>query len=273
MAAAPGANRVRGRWIRRQTIMDISGLPALVTGGGSGMGAATARALARAGAKVAVLDLNHEAALTVAQEIDGVAIECDVSHDHSVAEALEEARHAHGPVRIAVSCAGIASAARVVGREGPHDPEVFERTIRVNLLGTFSVLRLAAAQMAELPNLPTGERGLIVNTASVAAYEGQIGQCAYAASKGGVVSLTLPAARELARFGIRVMTIAPGLIGTPMMTNMPQEVQDSLVATTLFPHRLGHPQEYADLVLAIAGNPMLNGETIRLDGAVRLAPK
>lgn len=253
--------------------MDVKGLAAIVTGGGSGMGAAVARALASAGAKVALIDRNAEAAGAVAAEIGGLALAGDVSDEASVGQALAAAKDAHGVARIAVNCAGIADAGRVVGREGPHPLDLFRRVINVNLIGSFNVGRLAAAAMAEAEPLPTGERGLIVNTASVAAYEGQVGQAAYSASKGGIVAMTLPMARELARFGIRVMTVAPGLIGTPMLLNMPDEVQQSLIATTLFPKRLGLPEEYARLVLHIAENELLNGETIRLDGAVRLAPK
>lgn len=254
--------------------MDIKGLAAIVTGGGSGMGAEVARHLATAGAKVAVLDLNKANADTVAKEIGGIAIECDVANEASAKAALEAAKKAHGPARILMNCAGIAPAARIVGKEGPHDLGFFSKIINVNLVGSFNMLRLAAAEMSALEPLnDTGERGVVINTASVAAYEGQIGQAAYAASKGGIVGMTLPAARELARFGIRVVTIAPGLIGTPMLLSMPQEVQDSLVATTLFPKRLGRPDEFAKLALHIVENAMINGETIRLDGAVRLAPK
>lgn len=254
--------------------MDIKGLAAIVTGGGSGMGAETARHLAQAGAKVAVLDINKANAEAVAKEIGGIAIECDVSSDASATAAFAAARAAHGEVRILMNCAGIAPAARVVGREGPHDLDFFAKVLTVNLVGTFNMLRLAAAEMSTLEPLnDTGERGVIINTASVAAYEGQIGQAAYSASKGGVVGMTLPAARELARFGVRVVTIAPGLIGTPMLLSMPQEVQDSLISTTLFPKRLGLPAEYAKLALHVIDNAMINGETIRLDGAVRLAPK
>lgn len=253
--------------------MKLDGLAAVVTGGGSGMGAATARALADAGARVAVVDLTLAAAAETARAIGGLAIECDVSRERSAMQAFSQARDANGPLRLLVNCAGIATAGRVVGRDGPLALDDFERTIGVNLVGTFNMLRLAAAEMAGLDPLDTDERGLIVNTASVAAYEGQIGQAAYSASKGGVVGLTLPAARELARHAIRVMTIAPGLIGTPMLLNMPEEVKESLVATTLFPHRLGQPEEYAKLVLAIADNVLLNGEVVRLDGAIRLAPK
>jgi len=253
--------------------MNVDGLAALVTGGGSGMGEASARALAAAGARVAIADLDGEAAARVARDIDGIGIETDVGQETSAVAAFQRAREAHGPVRLLVNCAGIATAGRIVGREGPLALADFERTIRVNLIGTFNMMRLAAAEMAALDPLDTDERGLIINTASVAAYEGQIGQAAYSASKGGVVGLTVPAARELARHGIRVMTIAPGLIATPMLLTMPDEVKESLVATTQFPHRLGQPEEYAKLVLAIADNVLLNGEVVRLDGAIRLAPK
>ncbi len=254
--------------------MDIKGLAAVVTGGGSGMGAEVAAHMAKAGAKVAVLDLNLANAEKVAAEIGGIAIECDVSNEASAKAALEKAKAAHGPTRILMNCAGIAPAARVVGKDGPHDLSFFSKVLNVNLVGSFNMLRLAANEMASLDVLnDTGERGVVINTASVAAYEGQIGQAAYSASKGGVVGMTLPIARELARFGIRVVTIAPGLIGTPMLMNMPQEVQDSLVATTIFPKRLGKPEEFAKLALHIIDNAMINGETIRLDGAVRLAPK
>ncbi|HET8726291.1 MAG TPA: SDR family NAD(P)-dependent oxidoreductase [Alphaproteobacteria bacterium] len=253
--------------------MDVKGLAAIVTGGGSGMGEATARALAAAGAKVALFDLRREAAEEVAKDIGGIAFEVDVADAASAERAMEAAEVAHGVARIAVNCAGIANAGRVVGRDGPHPLDLFRRVIDVNLIGSFNIARLAAAAMSKAEPLPTGERGLIVSTASVAAYEGQIGQAAYSASKGGIVAMTLPMARELARFGIRVMTVAPGLIGTPMLLNMPDEVKDSLIATTLFPNRLGHPEEYARLVLHIAENQLLNGEVIRLDGAVRLAPK
>ena len=254
--------------------MEIKGMAAVVTGGGSGMGAETARHLAKAGAKVAVLDINKANADAVAKEIGGVAFECDVTNEASAKAALEGAKAANGPVRILMNCAGIAPGARVVGKDGPHDIGFFTKVITVNLIGTFNMLRLAANEMSTLDVLnETGERGVIINTASVAAFEGQIGQAAYSASKGGVVGMTLPAARELACFGVRVVTIAPGLIGTPMLTAMPQEVQDSLIATTLFPKRLGKPEEFSKLALHVVENAMINGETIRLDGAVRLAPK
>lgn len=253
--------------------MNITGLSALVTGGGSGMGAATARHLAGLGAKVTVLDVNKDAVAAVAAEIGGLGLACDVSSAASAEEAVAKAAEAHGPARILVNCAGVAPAKRIVGRDGPMALDDFRRVIDINLIGTFNLLRLAAADMAKLDPLESGERGVIVNTASVAAYEGQIGQAAYAASKGGVVALTICAARDLARHGVRVMTIAPGLIGTPMLLNMPQEVQDSLAATVPFPKRFGKPEEYARLVQHIVENEMLNGDVIRLDGAIRMAPQ
>jgi NAD(P)-dependent dehydrogenase (short-subunit alcohol dehydrogenase family) len=254
--------------------MDIKGHAAVVTGAASGMGAATARYLAAAGARVACLDMNAEGVSALAAEIDGVALACDVSDAASAEAALARAREAHGPARFAVSCAGIAPAARMVGRDGPVPLEDFARVIEVNLIGSFNIMRLCCADMCTLdPVNDTGERGVVVNTASVAAYEGQLGQCAYSASKGGVVSMTLPAAREMARFGVRVVTIAPGLMETPMLTGMPREVQDSLAAQVPFPARLGRPQEYAELVGHIISNAMLNGETIRLDGAIRMQPR
>jgi NAD(P)-dependent dehydrogenase (short-subunit alcohol dehydrogenase family) len=254
--------------------MDLHGQPALVTGGGSGLGAATAEALARAGARVAVIDLNEAAATEVAARIGGIALACDVANDSAAADAVAAARAAHGPARVLVNCAGIGTPGRVVGREGPLELTAFARVVRVNLIGTFNMLRLVAAEMSvNEPMDPDSERGVIVNTASVAAYDGQIGQAAYAASKGGVVSLTLPVARELARFGIRVMTIAPGLFLTPMLAALPAEAQASLGASVPYPPRLGVPEEYAALVLHICANRMLNGETIRLDGALRMAPR
>jgi NAD(P)-dependent dehydrogenase (short-subunit alcohol dehydrogenase family) len=253
--------------------MNVSGCAALVTGGGSGMGAETARLLAGAGAKVAVLDVNIDGARSVAGEIGGLAVACDVSDAAKGEAAVAEARAAHGPARILVNCAGIATGGRLVGRDGPHDFGLFTRTIGINLVGSFNMMRLAAADMAKLEPLADGERGLVVNTASVAAFDGQIGQCAYSASKGGIVAMTLPAARELARFGIRVMTIAPGIMQTPMMAGLPADVQASLAEQIPFPSRLGRADEYARLVLHIAENVLLNGETIRLDGAIRMAPK
>ena len=251
--------------------MKLDGSSAIVTGGGSGLGAATAEALAAAGAKVVVLDINEAAAQAVAARIGGVAVAGDVAEEAPVARAVDAAS-ALAPLRMAVACAGIAPAARVAGKAGPHDLALFERVIRVNLIGTFNLLRLAAARMTTNAPLEDGERGLVVNTASIAAYEGQIGQAAYAASKGGVVGLTLPAARELARFGVRVVTIAPGLIHTPLMDTLTPEARESLGRQPLFPQRLGRPEEFAAMVLAIAANKLLNGETIRLDGALRLPP-
>ncbi|CAA9268752.1 MAG: 3-hydroxyacyl-CoA dehydrogenase, partial [uncultured Acetobacteraceae bacterium] len=225
-----------------------------------------------AGARVLAMDLREDAAAEVAARIGGGSAAGDVADPEAVEAALDAAA-ALGPLRLVVNCAGIAPPARVVGRNGPHDLALFERVVRVNLIGTFNVMRLAAARMAALdPVGADGERGLVVNTASIAAYEGQIGQCAYAASKAGVVGLTLPAARELARSGIRVVTIAPGLIQTPMMDGLPPAAQEALRAMSLFPKRLGHAEEIARLVLAIAANPLLNGETIRADGALRLPP-
>jgi NAD(P)-dependent dehydrogenase (short-subunit alcohol dehydrogenase family) len=254
--------------------MNIDGHAALVTGAASGMGAATARLLAAQGARVACLDLDEAGAARVAAAIGGIAIACDVSDAASTQAAVARAREAHGAARVCVSCAGIAPAGRMVGREGALPLEDFKRVIDVNLVGTFNVMRLAAADMSVLePVNDSGERGVIVNTASVAAYEGQVGQCAYSASKGGVVALTLPAARELARFGVRVVTIAPGLMETPMLLAFTQEVRDSLAAQVPFPARLGKPEEYAELVGHIVANAMLNGEVIRLDGAIRMQPR
>jgi NAD(P)-dependent dehydrogenase (short-subunit alcohol dehydrogenase family) len=253
--------------------MELQGQAALVSGGASGLGAATAEALAKAGAKVAILDRNEAQAREVAERIGGLALACDVAEAASAEAAFAAARAQHGPARLLVNCAGVGTAGRVVGREGPLPLDAFERVIRINLIGTFNLLRLAAAEMSALDPLADGERGVIVNTASVAAYEGQIGQAAYAASKAGVVGLTLPAARELARAGVRVVTIAPGLIETPMFNGLPDEVRDALAASVPFPQRLGLPGEYAALVLHIAANRYLNGETIRLDGALRMAPR
>jgi NAD(P)-dependent dehydrogenase (short-subunit alcohol dehydrogenase family) len=253
--------------------MKVKNHAAIITGGGSGMGAETARRLAADGAKVALLDLNIDAVQAVADEIGGIAVQCDVSDGPSTEAAFATARDAHGPARIAINCAGVATAGRIVGREGPLDLAAFKRVVDINLVGTFNVMRLAAYDMSKLDPLETGERGVIINTASVAGFEGQIGQAAYGSSKGGVIALGLPAARELARFGIRVMTIAPGLIATPMLLTMPQEIQDSLAATVPFPARFGEASEYADLALHIIGNVMLNGDVIRLDGALRLQPK
>jgi NAD(P)-dependent dehydrogenase (short-subunit alcohol dehydrogenase family) len=254
-------------------MMQIKDCAALVTGGGSGLGAATATLLASLGAKVAVVDINHDAARAHALTIGGIGIKCDVGDAASAEAAFAAARHAHGPVRILVNCAGIATPGRIVSRDGPLALEAFERVIRVNLTGSFNMLRLAAAEMSAQEPLDGGERGVIINTASVAAFEGQIGQPAYAASKGGIAALTLPAARELARSGIRVVAIAPGLFHTPMVDGLPPEVQVNLGAGIPFPARLGHPPEYAALVEHIVRNQYLNGEVIRLDGALRMPPR
>jgi NAD(P)-dependent dehydrogenase (short-subunit alcohol dehydrogenase family) len=253
--------------------MKLQGHSALVTGGASGLGAATVRALARAGAKVAILDVNAEAAAALAREVAGIAVRCDVADARSAEAAVAEAARAHGAARMLVNCAGIGPAERIVGREGPMALDAFKRVIDINLIGSFNLMRLAAAGMMALPALEDGERGVIVSTASVAAYEGQIGQAAYSASKGGIVALTLPAAREFARSGIRVNTIAPGLFATPLLLGMPQNVQESLAQSVPFPSRFGKPEEYAALVLHIVENPMINGETIRLDGALRMQPR
>lgn len=253
--------------------MDFKDVPAVVTGGASGLGEGAARVLAAAGARVAIFDLQEEAGQKVADELGGIFVRCDVSSAESAEAAFVAAREAHGPCGIAVNCAGIAPAGKIVGREGPMPLDDFNRVIQVNLVGSFNIMRLAAAEMATREPNADGERGVIISTASIAAYEGQIGQVAYSASKGGVVSMTLQAARELARQGVRVNTIAPGLFLTPMMSGFPQEVQDSLAATLPFPQRLGRPEEYGMLVEQIVKNPLLNGETIRLDCALRMAPK
>ncbi len=244
----------------------------LITGGASGLGAGTARALARQGGKVVLADLNEAAGTALAAELGGVFVKCDVSREDD-AQAAVQAATKHGTLRGLINCAGIAPAAKTVGKDGPHSLELFAKTINVNLIGTFNMIRLAAAAMAASEPAAGGERGVIVNTASVAAFDGQIGQAAYAASKGGIAALTLPVARDLSRNGIRVMTIAPGIFETPMLLGMPKEVQDALGAMVPFPSRLGRPDEYAMLVEQILANPMLNGEVIRLDGAIRMQPK
>lgn len=254
--------------------MDIKNTIAVITGSGSGLGAATARHLAKAGAKVVLLDINLSAAEIVAQEIGGTVFSCNVTDAQNVENVFAQIKQTIGVPRICVSCAGVAPGKRIVGKEGAMPLEDFNKVIQINLIGTFNVLRIAAAMMSQLEAVnKSGERGVIINTASVAAYEGQIGQAAYSASKGGVVGLTLPAARELAQFGIRVMTIAPGLMATPMLLAMPEAVQESLANMTPFPKRLGEPDEYAKLVEHIIQNEMLNGSVIRLDGAIRLQPK
>jgi NAD(P)-dependent dehydrogenase (short-subunit alcohol dehydrogenase family) len=246
--------------------MRIEGNTFLVAGGGSGLGAATTNMLAASGARVVVADLKGEA------PEDGRFVETDVTDEDSVRSAVEEALEL-GDLRGAVNCAGIAGAEKVLGREGPHSLDSFARVVEVNLVGTFNVIRLVAEAISGNEPLESGERGVIVNTASVAAFDGQIGQVAYAASKGGVVSLTLPVARELADSGIRVVTIAPGIFDTPMMASLPEDARVSLGEQVPFPSRLGKPEEYAALVGHIVENEMLNGEVIRLDGAIRMAPK
>ena len=253
--------------------MDIRGQAALVTGAGSGLGAATAERLAAEGAKVACVDLNAEAAATTAKRIGGLAITGDVADGAAMEAAFATARAAHGPCRVLVNCAGIGVAKRVVGRDGAMPLADFERVIRVNLIGTFNMMRLAGAEMSKAEPLDDGERGVIISTASVAAFEGQVGQAAYAASKGGIAALTLPVARELANFGVRVLTIAPGLFLTPLMHSLPEDVQKSLGDSIPFPRRLGGAAEFANLVAHMVENAYLNGEIVRLDGALRLPPK
>ncbi len=249
--------------------MELNGIGALVAGGASGLGEATARELAARGARVALADLNEERGEAVAAEIGGAFVRADVTDEAQVQAAVE----AVDGLRLAVSCAGIGWAERTVKRDGPAALQPFETVVRVNLIGTFNVLRLAATALAAGEPDAEGERGAVVMTASIAAYDGQIGQTAYAASKGGVVGLTLPAARDLARLGIRVCTIAPGLFDTPLLAALPQEARDALGATIPFPPRLGRPEEYARLACHIAENTMLNGEVLRLDGALRMAPR
>lgn len=244
----------------------------VITGAASGLGAATARRLARKGARIVLADVQDAAGEALARELGGAFEHCDVTREDD-AERVVATATALGPLRGLVNCAGIAPATRTLGKQGPHPLDAFARTVGVNLIGTFNMARLAAAAMAAQQPLADGERGVIINTASVAAYDGQIGQAGYAASKAGIVGLTLPMARDLARDGIRVMTIAPGIFETPMLMAMPDEVRASLGASVPFPSRLGRPDEYAQLVEAIVLNPMLNGETIRLDGAIRMAPK
>ncbi len=254
--------------------MNVSGYPAIVTGGASGMGAETARALAAAGAKVTVMDVNQEALDAVAKDIGALAVVCNVASGDSAQAAVAAAKSAHGAARILVNCAGVAPAKRIVGRDGPMPLEDFKKVIDVNLIGSFNLLRLVAADLyAEEPVDEVGERGVIVNTASVAAFEGQVGQAAYSASKGGLVALTLQAARDLSGKGIRVVTVAPGFIATPMLLGMPDDVQESLAQQAPFPKRFGRPDEYAKLVLHIIDNQMINGEVIRLDGGARMQPR
>ena len=253
--------------------MNIDGQVVIVTGGGSGLGAGTARMLMEQGAKVAVLDVNEDG-MSPLKDAGALAIRCDVTSASDAEAAVEKVANELGDVRILVNCAGIAPASRVVGREGPHALDMFEKVLAVNVTGSFNMLRLVAHRASTLePVTEAGERAVIISTASVAAEDGQIGQAAYSASKGAIKAMALPVARELARFGIRVMTIAPGIFGTPMLGAMPQEVQDSLAKAVPFPQRLGTAEDYAMLARHIIENEMLNGEMIRLDGAIRLAPK
>ncbi|MFP6639644.1 MAG: 3-hydroxyacyl-CoA dehydrogenase [Myxococcota bacterium] len=256
--------------------MQIEATGAVVTGGASGLGEATGRVLAARGARVALLDLGRSKGEEVARDIGGetLFLEADVSDESQVTAALDRAAEAFGGLQIAVNCAGIGTAGRTLGRgDEPFDLALFRRTIEVNLIGTFNIIRLAAARMAKNDPDEGGERGVVINTASIAAYDGQIGQCAYSASKGGVVGMTLPIARDLSRSGIRVVTIAPGLFATPMLMGLPESAREALGASIPFPSRLGKPDEYANLACHIVENSMLNGEVIRLDGALRMAPK
>nr|VFK50030.1 MAG: NAD(P)-dependent dehydrogenase, short-chain alcohol dehydrogenase family [Candidatus Kentron sp. TC]VFK63119.1 MAG: NAD(P)-dependent dehydrogenase, short-chain alcohol dehydrogenase family [Candidatus Kentron sp. TC] len=256
---------------------DINGQSALISGGGSGMGAETAKALAKAGVKVALLDMNEEAAKKIADEIGGnaIAVQCDVSDGASTEAAVAKAREINGPARILVNCAGIAPPKKIIDKEGnPVGLDFYAKVIGVNLIGIYNVMRLAAADMMKLdPITEAGERGVVINTASIAAFDGQIGQTAYGSSKAGVVGLTLPSAREFAPFGIRVMCVCPGIIGTPMLLGLPENVQEALAKMIPFPSRLGYPSEFSSLVMHIIDNELLNGEVIRLDGAIRMAPK
>ncbi|WP_180683169.1 3-hydroxyacyl-CoA dehydrogenase [Tepidicella baoligensis] len=252
--------------------MDIADKVFVVTGGASGLGEGTARMLAAQGGQVVVADMQADKGQAVARDIGGVFVPCDVTSEADGQKVVAQAT-AMGKLVGLVNCAGIAPAEKTVGKNGPHDLGLYTKTIMVNLVGTFNMIRLAAAAMSQNAPEPTGERGVLISTASVAAYDGQIGQAAYAASKGGIVGMTLPIARDLARNGIRNMTIAPGIFGTPMLFGLPQEVQDSLAASVPFPSRLGRPDDYAKLVRHIIENDMLNGEVIRLDGAIRLAPR
>jgi len=252
--------------------MNLEGSNALVAGGASGLGAATARALRDAGANVTVADIDAERGDALAEELGARFIATDVTDERHVQAAVEAAAGQDG-LRVSVSCAGIGPAEKTAGRKGPHDLALFERVIAINLIGSFNVLRLAAAKMLDNAPDDEGQRGVHINTASIAAYDGQIGQVAYAASKGGIVGLTLPAARDLAQSGIRVCAIAPGLFDTPLLASLPEEARTSLGASVPFPARLGRPDEYAALALHIVSNPMLNGEVIRLDGALRMAPR
>ena len=253
--------------------MDRNGQSAIITGGASGLGGATAEALAAAGAKVALWDLNAEKGEALAAKLGGVFCETNVASEESVAAAIGKSIDAIGTPRVLVNCAGIATGEKTIGKNGPHVLDNYKRVLDINLTGTFNCIRLVAAEIEKLDPLEDGERGVIINTASVAAFEGQIGQAAYSASKGGVVGMTLPIARDLMNMGIRVNTIAPGIFWTPMMAGMDQKVQDALAAMVPFPKRLGKPEEYASLAMEICRNVMINGTVIRLDGAIRMQPR
>jgi NAD(P)-dependent dehydrogenase (short-subunit alcohol dehydrogenase family) len=269
---AAGLRRVKRVEKQEFDSMQLHDVAVVITGGGSGLGAATARAMAAKGARIAILDVSKESAEAVAAEVKGTAIVADVTAENAVKQALELAEAKHGPARVLVNCAGIGAAIRTVSKNGPFPLEAFTRVINVNLIGSFNVLRLMAARLVACE--PIGEeRGVIINTASVAAFDGQIGQAAYSASKGGIVGMTLPIARDLAQNLIRVNTIAPGLFLTPMLLGLSEEARRSLGAQVPHPARLGDPKEYAGLAVHIVENPMLNGETIRLDGAIRMAPR
>lgn len=254
--------------------MNVTQCAAIVTGAASGLGRSSGEALARAGARVAFLDLNQEAAAEACAPFgeSALALACDVADGASAEAAVAAAAEAHGPARILINCAGIGTPGKIVGRDGPMALEDFARVININLIGTFNMMRLAAAAMKNLDPMDTGERGVMINTASIAAFEGQIGQAAYAASKGGIAALTLPAAREFSRSGIRVLAVAPGIFATPMLFGLSDEVQQALGASVPFPSRLGRPEEFAALVLHMISNVMMNGEVVRLDGALRMAP-
>ena len=255
--------------------MEISGLSAVVTGGASGLGAATVRRLHAQGARILIADRNVEVGQALAAELGNNAAfaQVDVTDEASMSAAFDRAVSEHGGLHILVNCAGVGMAQKILGRDSIHDLDVFSFVVQVNLIGVFNALRLGAARMQHNEPTPQGERGVIINTASIAAYDGQVGQAAYSASKGGIVALTLPAARELSRFGIRVMTIAPGIFDTPLLAGLPEQARTSLGEQVPFPSRLGNPTEFAALAAHIVENPMLNGEVIRLDGALRMAPR
>ena len=253
--------------------MQLDGQVAIVTGGASGLGEGTAREMASAGAKVAIWDIQEDKGLAIAKEIGGVFCKCDVTSEDSVIAALGETKEALGTARILVNCAGTGTAIKTTSRGAAHPLDQFERIIKINLIGTFNCIRLATTEMVDLEPMADGERGVVINTASVAAYDGQVGQAAYSASKGGIVGMTLPVARDLADKGVRVYTIAPGIFETPLLGTLPEDVRASLAASVPFPKKLGIPHEYAQLARQIVENVMLNGETIRLDGAIRMAPR